>query len=173
MSRARSRRLLDLLILGQFFCAAVPSVLVFGADDPRSGAMGKVLTICAIPDSMPRMGKTAEGKPIGLDVAVAEHVARILGRPIEFHWCAGAECAWNCLPAGRCDLVIGQPQESSPSREVAWSVPYALAQFGLIVPRAVPSIRLARGLSGQTRGNRRRYRRNLGKRPHRREVQVA
>ena len=135
MSRARSRRLLDLLILGQLSCAAMPSVLAFGADDPRSGAVGKVLTICAIPDSMPRMGKTAEGKPIGLDVAVAENVARILGRPIEFHWCAGAQCAWNCLPAGRCDLVIGQPQESSPSREVAWSVPYALAQFGLVVPR--------------------------------------
>ena len=39
---------------------------------------------------MPRMGKTANGKPAGLDVAVIEHVARILGRPIEFHWCAGA-----------------------------------------------------------------------------------
>ena len=34
------------------------------------------------------MGKTADGKPIGLDVAVVEHVAGILERPIEFHWCA-------------------------------------------------------------------------------------
>ena len=52
------------------------------------GNHGKNLTICAIPDSMPRMGKTADGKPAGLDVAVIEQVARILGRPIEFHWCA-------------------------------------------------------------------------------------
>jgi histidine transport system substrate-binding protein len=136
MSRARSCRVLDLLILGFFVCAAMPGALALGADDPRADHAGKVLTICAIPDSMPRMGKTAERKPVGLDVAVAEHVARILRRQIEFHWCAGAQCAWNCLPAGRCDLVIGQPQESVPSREVAWSVPYALAQFGLVIPRA-------------------------------------
>ena len=31
-------------------------------------------------------------------------------------------------------MVIGQPQESGPPREVAWSVPYAVAQFGLVVP---------------------------------------
>ena len=84
---------------------------------------------------MPRMGKTAEGKPVGLDVAVAEHVARILGRPIEFHWCASAECAWHCLPEAAVIVVIGQPQDSGPPREVAWSVPYAIAQFGLVVPR--------------------------------------
>ena len=107
-----------------------------GADDgARSAPAAKVLTICAIPDSMPRMGKTAEGKPIGLDVGVVEQVARILGRPIEFHWCAGAQCAWHCLPEGRCDVVIGQPQNSGPARDVAWSVPYAGAQFGLVVPR--------------------------------------
>ena len=76
-----------------------------------------------------------DGKPVGLDVAVVERVAKILGRPIEFHWCASAQCAWNCLPAGRCDVVIGQPQGSGPAREVAWSVPYAAAQFGLVVPR--------------------------------------
>ena len=59
-----------------------------GDDDGRPGAASKVLTICAIPESMPRMGKSADGKPIGLDVAVVERVAKILGRPIEFHWCA-------------------------------------------------------------------------------------
>ena len=32
-------------------------------------------------------------------------------------------------------MVIGQPQDSGPPREVAWSVPYAIAQFGLVVPR--------------------------------------
>jgi len=125
-----------MLILGFFVCAAVQSARAFSADSSGFAPAGKVLTICAIPDSLPRMGKTAAGKPVGLDVAVAEHVSRILGRPIEFHWCASAQCAWNCLPAGRCDLVIGQPQESGPPREVAWSVPYAFAQFGLVIPRA-------------------------------------
>ena len=81
------------------------------------------------------MGKSASGKPAGLDVAVIERVAMILRRPIEFHWCASARMRWNCLPAGRCDIVIGQPQDSGPPREVAWSVPYAVAQFGLVVPQ--------------------------------------
>ena len=31
-------------------------------------------------------------------------------------------------------MVIGQPQNSGPAHDVAWSVPYATAQFGLIVP---------------------------------------
>jgi polar amino acid transport system substrate-binding protein len=84
---------------------------------------------------MPRMGKTGEGKPIGIDISVVEQVARLLGRQLEFHWCAGAQCAWHCLPEGRCDVVIGQPQGSGPQREVAWSVPYAGALFGLVVPR--------------------------------------
>ena len=121
-----------------------------GDDDGKHGTLAKVLTICAIPESMPRMGKTADGKPVGLDVAVVERVARILGRPIEFHWCASAQCAWNCLPAGRCDVVIGQPQDSGPPREVAWSVPYAAAQFGLVVPR---DSRASRSL-GDFRGKR-------------------
>ena len=45
----------------------------------------------------------------GLDTAVAQHVGRILGRTVEFHWCASAECSWHCLPEGRCQVVIGQP----------------------------------------------------------------
>jgi polar amino acid transport system substrate-binding protein len=104
-------------------------------DDSKPGPTSQVLTICALPESMPRTGRTADGKPVGLDVAVMERVAKLLGRPVEFHWCASAQCAWNCLPAGRCDVVIGQPQESGPPREVAWSIPYATAQFGLAVPR--------------------------------------
>jgi polar amino acid transport system substrate-binding protein len=116
-------------------CAALALLPARADDGAGSGASAKVLTICAVPDSMPRMGKTPEGKPIGLDVTVVEQVARILGRRIEYHWCAGAQCAWNCLPAGRCDVVIGQPQGSGPARQVAWSVPYAGARFGLVVSR--------------------------------------
>jgi ABC-type amino acid transport substrate-binding protein len=82
---------------------------------------------------MPRTGKTADGRPEGLDVRVIERVGGILGRAIEFHWCANADCAWHCLPAGRCDVVLGQPYESGPPRDIAWSVPYAGAQFGLVV----------------------------------------
>ena len=58
------------------------------ADDDRgAGPASKTLTICAIPESMPRTGKNDVGAPVGLDVAVVEQLAKILGRPIEFHWC--------------------------------------------------------------------------------------
>ncbi len=135
MARIRAAGVLGVVAAGHVICAASAWVPARGDDDGRAGpASSKVLTICAIPESMPRMGKTAEGKPTGIDVAVAEQVARTLGRPLEFHWCASAQCAWNCLPAGRCDVVIGQPQDSGPQHEVAWSVPYATAQFGLAVP---------------------------------------
>jgi polar amino acid transport system substrate-binding protein len=109
-----------------------------GAEDDRDGAPrpeAKALTICATPASMPRSDRAADGTPRGIDVAVARGVGRILGRTIEFHWCASADCAWHCLPEGRCDVVIGQPQGSGPARGVAWSVPYAGAQFGLVVRR--------------------------------------
>jgi polar amino acid transport system substrate-binding protein len=134
-SWARWGRVFGVLTTSYLIGAAVSFMPARADDAVRSGATAKALTICAIADSMPRMGKTADDKPIGLDVNVVEHVARILGRSIEFHWCAGAQCAWHCLPEGRCDVVIGQPQNSGPAREVAWSVPYAGAQFGLVVPR--------------------------------------
>src|SRR3954463_1296730 len=95
----------------------------------RGEEPAKPLVVCAVPAAMPRTGKAADGTPRGLDVAVVQHLGRSLGRPIEFHWCASAGCSWSCLPAGRCDVVIGQPQGSAPGRDVAWSVPYAGAQF--------------------------------------------
>jgi polar amino acid transport system substrate-binding protein len=135
MSSIRWGRVSGVFIMGLLICAALSLAPARADDGAGSRSTTKVLTICAIPDSMPRMGKTAEDKPIGLDVTIVEQVAGTLGRPVEFHWCAGAQCAWNCLPAGRCDLVIGQPQDSGPARQAAWSVPYAGAQFGLVVPR--------------------------------------
>jgi polar amino acid transport system substrate-binding protein len=118
------------------------------------GTLGdeKTLTVCAVPASMPRMGKAADGRPQGLDVAVVRLVGQRLGRPIEFHWCASAECAWLCLPEGRCDVVIGQPIDSGPGREVAWSVPYAGARFGLVVPRDAPDVRSLDDLQGKRIG---------------------
>ena len=126
-----------------FVCGTLFLVAAHGGVDDGAGPGSKVLTVCAIPGSMPRMGKSADGKPEGLDIAVAERLAGILKRPIEFHWCASAESAWHCLPEGRCDVVLGQPYDSGPQHEVAWSVPYAEARFGLVVPqnsRAVGSL---------------------------------
>ena len=56
-----------------------------------------------------------------------------------------------CLK-GRCDVVIGQPQGSGPAREVAWSVPYAGAQFGLVVPRDARGIGSLADLRGKRVG---------------------
>ncbi len=134
MAEIQRGSMLKLVAVIGVICATSGGVLACGNYNDGPVASSKVLTICAIPGSMPRMDKTADGKPVGLDVAVVERLAKILERPIEFHWCASSQCAWNCLPAGRCDVVIGQPQGSGPAREVAWSVPYAAAQFSLVVP---------------------------------------
>jgi polar amino acid transport system substrate-binding protein len=122
-----------------------------GADD-LAAAPTKVLTVCALPASMPRTGKAPDGTPQGVDAAVVQQVGRILGRKVEFHWCANAGCAWSCLPAGRCDVVAGQPLGSGPAQAVAWSVPYAGAQFGLVVPRGVEGIRSLADLRGKRVG---------------------
>jgi polar amino acid transport system substrate-binding protein len=124
-----------------------PCVRAWGADPPR-----KPLVVCAVPAAMPRTGKAPDGTPRGLDVAVAERLARSLGRAIAFHWCASADCSWHCLPEGRCDVVLGQPQGSGPARAVAWSVPYAGAQFGLVVPRDATGVRSLEDLRGKRVG---------------------
>jgi ABC-type amino acid transport substrate-binding protein len=92
------------------------------------------LTVCATPAAMPRTGKAPDGTPQGIDAALAQRVGKALGQAVEFHWCASAGCSWKCLPEGRCDVVIGQPVDSGPGRDVAWTVPYAAAGFGLVVP---------------------------------------
>ncbi len=101
---------------------------------------------------MPRTDKTPDGKPRGLDAAVAERVGRVLGRPVEFHWCASPECSWHCLPEKRCDVVAGQPIDSGPAHGVAWSVPYAGSRFGLVVPRDRPGVRSLDDLRGKRVG---------------------
>jgi polar amino acid transport system substrate-binding protein len=142
-------------------CAALPfSASCAGGDDghghahpDRAGSHStKALVICGVPASMPRTDKTPDGKPRGLDAAVAERVGRVLGQPVEFHWCAGADCSWHCLPEGRCDVVAGQPIDSGPTRGVAWSVPYAGARFGLVVPRDRAGIRSLDDLRGRRVG---------------------
>jgi polar amino acid transport system substrate-binding protein len=125
-----------------------PWVQAWGEEPPGN----KPLVVCAVPAAMPRTGKAPDGTPRGLDVAVAERLAQSLGRAIAFHWCASADCSWHCLPERRCDVVIGQPQGSGPARGVAWSVPYAGAQFGLVVPRDATEIRSLEDLRGKRVG---------------------
>jgi polar amino acid transport system substrate-binding protein len=126
------------------------------ADEPEKGRSvapaAKALVICGVPASMPRTDRTPDGKPRGLDAEVAERVARVLGRPVEFHWCAGPECSWRCLPEGRCDIVAGQPVDSGPARGVAWSVAYAGARFALVIPREGANARSLDDLRGKRVG---------------------
>jgi ABC-type amino acid transport substrate-binding protein len=123
-----------------------------GEKGRADGPSAKTLTVCAVPAAMPRTGKVPDGTPQGLDVSVARLVGRILRRDVEFHWCAGPECSWRCLPERRCDVVAGQPVDSGPPREVAWSVPYAGAQFGLVVPREARGVRSLADLLGKRVG---------------------
>jgi polar amino acid transport system substrate-binding protein len=136
-------------------CAVLlPAGSAWSKDDGKAanGARANSLTVCAVPSSMPRMGKSRTGSPEGIDVAVAQAVARVLGRSLEFHWCASADCSWHCLPESRCDLVIGQPHGSGPPRAVAWSVPYAGAQFGLVVLREGRSVHSLADVRGKRVG---------------------
>jgi len=121
-------------------------------DQGQAAAAQKPLVICATPASMPRTGKAPNGTPQGLDVAVAASLGRVLGRAIEFHWCASAACSWHCLPEGRCDVVVGQPLDSGPAGVAAWSVPYAGARFGLVVPRDVQRVTSLADLRGKRVG---------------------
>jgi polar amino acid transport system substrate-binding protein len=95
----------------------------------------KVLTFCAEPAAMPRTGKATDGSPQGLDVAVAKLLCQKLGRTFEVHWCASPSCSRNCLREGRCDVILGHPHDEGAPKDIAWSVPYAGSQFGLVVAR--------------------------------------
>jgi ABC-type amino acid transport substrate-binding protein len=138
------------------FVACVGVVLARGARlpgrEPEAAPAPKPLVVCAVPSAMPRTGRAADGSAQGLDVAVVRLVARRLGRPVEFHWCASAACGWNCLPEGRCDVVAGQPLDTGTPHGVAWSVPYAGARFGLVVARAGADARSLDDLRGRRVG---------------------
>jgi polar amino acid transport system substrate-binding protein len=99
------------------------------------------LVVCALPAAMPRTGRDKGESPQGIDLAVAELVAGRLGRTLKVHWCTSYSCSWNCVSQRRCDVVLGQAEGSGPSRGVAWSAPYAGAQFGLVVSRASQGVR--------------------------------
>jgi ABC-type amino acid transport substrate-binding protein len=107
----------------------------------RADEKPKPLTFCAEPAAMPRTGKATDGSPKGLDVAVARLICAKLGRPLEIHWCSSPSCSRSCLREARCDVILGHPHDDGAPKDIAWSVPYAGSQFGLVVPRDVKGIR--------------------------------
>jgi polar amino acid transport system substrate-binding protein len=119
---------------------------------PDRGTDPKRLVVCVVPASMPRADKTSDGKPQGIDPALAILLGRRLGRNIEFHWCGSVACSRNCLREGRCDVILGQPLDPGPPKDVAWSVPYAGAQFGLVVRRDARDDRSLDDLRGKRVG---------------------
>ncbi len=128
------------------------TVAIASADDDAKNANKKPLVICAVPTAMPRTGRGSDDSPQGLDVAVAQLVAKQLGRQVEWHWCASASCSWNCIRNGRCDVVIGVPHGSGPSRELAWSIPYAGSRFGLVVHKDSHGTKSVADLTGKRVG---------------------
>jgi polar amino acid transport system substrate-binding protein len=126
---------------------------ICGAAQPLVAAeKPKILLVCAEPAAMPRTGKAPDGKPQGLDLAVAEQLSRAMGRTLEIHWCANRSCARNCLRDKRCDVILGQPQEADGPKDIAWSVPYAGAQFGLVIAKDATGIRSLADLRGKRVG---------------------
>jgi polar amino acid transport system substrate-binding protein len=133
--------------------AAVVSLLILTPQAGRAAEAGpKPLVFCAEPSSLPRTGRAPDGSAQGLDTALAQLLGRSLGRNVEFHWCVNAACAWRCLRAGRCEVVLGQPHNAEGARDIAWSVPYAGSQFGLVVPQEAKGIQSLADLRGKRVG---------------------
>ena len=110
------------------------------------------LVVCALPAAMPRTGRSAKKLPEGIDLVMAEKVASLLGRKLSVRWCKNASCTWKSLRSGKCDVVVGQPHGSGPSRGVAWSVPFAGGQFGLVVHEDKDGIQSLADLRGKRVG---------------------
>src|SRR5262245_33522138 len=107
----------------------------------RAEEKPKPLVFCAEPAAMPRTGKATDGSPQGLDVALARMLCQKLGRTFEVHWCASPSCSRRCLHEKRCDVILGHPLDEGAPKDIAWSVPYAGSQFGLVVPRDARGVR--------------------------------
>jgi polar amino acid transport system substrate-binding protein len=114
---------------------AIAGTLTLGHEPVSGEEKAKVLLVCAEPTAMPRTGKADDGSPHGLDVTLARLLCARLGRKLDVHWCASAACSRSCLRDGRCDVILGHPHDPNGAKDIAWSVPYAGAQFGLVVAK--------------------------------------
>jgi polar amino acid transport system substrate-binding protein len=135
----------------QWLCAATAFVAFF-ALSARGDEKPKPLTFCAEAAAMPRTGKTTDGDPQGLDVAVARLVCEKLGRTFEVHWCASPSCSRKCLREGRCDVILGHPLDEGAPKDIGWSVPYAGSQFGLVVAKDAKGIKSLADVVGKRVG---------------------
>ncbi len=149
-AKVLARALLTMVMLGIIASSTLSAAPP--AHKPSQANQTTPLVVCAVPDAMPHTGKAKDGSPQGLDVAVAQLVAAELKRPLEVHWCVSAACSWRCLSEKRCDMVIGQPHGSGPSRDVAWSNPYSGSRFGLVVRDGTSGIRSLADLDGKKVG---------------------
>src|SRR5512142_2231945 len=98
-SASRLARILLLAAAGAV--AAAPAA---GADPPRAPA--PALRVCADANNLPFSNSRGEG----FENALAEMVARDLGRPLVYFWWPQRRgFARQTLRSGRCDLVMGVP----------------------------------------------------------------
>jgi ABC-type amino acid transport substrate-binding protein len=112
----------------------------------------KVLLVCAEPAAMPRTGKSEDEKPQGLDLALADLLAKCMGRTLEVHWCASQACSRKCLREKRCDVILGHAHDPDGAKDIAWSVPYAGSQFGLVLAKGAKGIKSLADLRGKRVG---------------------
>ncbi len=118
-----------------------------------SAQLPKPLTICAVPASMPRTGKTPDGKPSGLDTAVAERVGRLPG-PAGRVPLVRQRRVLLALPA-RGPLRRGRrPAARTPGRPARWpgACPMPAPSSGWWSHSGVPGIRSLADLRGKRVG---------------------
>ena len=133
-------------------CLLCVSVSLWFAVSTHAQGKPKPLIVCAEAAAMPRTGKTTDGKPQGLDLALAELISKSLGRPLEVHWCASPACSRKCLRENRCDIILGHPHDLDGAKDIAWSVPYAGSQFGLVIAKDAKGITSLADLRGKRVG---------------------
>jgi ABC-type amino acid transport substrate-binding protein len=126
--------------------------IVVAAQPASAQDKPKVLLVCAEPAAMPRTGKAPDGTPQGLDLALAQLLSKAMGRTLEVHWCASPACSRKCLREGRCDVILGHPHDPDGAKDIAWSVPYAGSQFGLVVSKDAKNVRSLADLRGKRVG---------------------
>ena len=135
------------LIAALMLCAAP---LLAQADKLADIKSKGVVRIATTVDAAPWGFTDAAGKPTGLDVELAENVAKAMGVKLELQQVTGA----NRIPyllSNKVDVVIAA-LGSSPERakQVAFSKPYAAVYLGVYGGKGVPKVAKVADLAGQT-----------------------